>query len=113
MERAGQAIELRLTEIPDKKPVRIEISSLRGVLIVRIGEEIYAADDECPHEGCFLSDGYLNEEDRTITCTCHWATFRLADGVSLTPEVTERSMKLYRVERRGEKVLVSIPYEKA
>ncbi len=101
-------IELSLSEIPDKIPIRREIDSLRGFFIVRIGDEIYAADDECPHEGCFLSDGYLNAEDRTITCTCHWSTFRLTDGASLTPDVTTKPMKLYRVERRGNRVVILV-----
>lgn len=103
-----EVIELLLSEIPDKTPIRREISGLRGVFIVRVGDEIYAADDECPHEGCFLSDGYLDPEDRTITCTCHWSTFRLSDGASLTPEVTRKPMKLYRIERRGDKIVVVI-----
>ncbi|MEM1610195.1 MAG: Rieske (2Fe-2S) protein [Sulfolobales archaeon] len=103
-----EVIELLISEIPDKTPIRREIGGLRGVLIVRIGDEVYAADDECPHEGCFLSDGYLDPEDRTITCTCHWSTFRLSDGASLTPDVTTKPMKLYRVERRGDRVVVII-----
>jgi len=103
-----RAIELGLSEIPNKTPLRIDLGGLRGVLIVRINDEIYAADDECPHEGCFLSDGYLDPEDRTITCTCHWSTFRLADGASLTPDVTRKSMKLYRIEKRGNRVVVII-----
>lgn len=107
-QESRQYIELSLNEIPDKTPIRKEIGGLRGVFIVRIGSEVYAADDECPHEGCFLSDGYLNEEDRTITCTCHWSTFRLVDGASLTPDVTTKPMKLYRVERRGDRVVIVI-----
>jgi 3-phenylpropionate/trans-cinnamate dioxygenase ferredoxin subunit len=109
-----EVLELLISEIPDRMPIRREIGGLRGVLIVRIGDEIYAADDECPHEGCFLSDGYLDAEDKTITCTCHWSTFRLSDGVSLTPDVTTNPMKLYKVERRGERVviLISSPFQR-
>jgi nitrite reductase/ring-hydroxylating ferredoxin subunit len=45
-----EVLELLISEIPDKMPIRREIRGLRGVLIVRIGDEIYAADDECSHE---------------------------------------------------------------
>ncbi len=107
-QKEKQYIELSLSEIPDKVPIRREIGGLRGVFIARIGDEVYAADDECPHEGCFLSDGYLNDEDKTITCTCHWSTFRLTDGASLTPDVTTKPMRLYRVERRGDRVVIVI-----
>ena len=47
--------------------------------LFRIGNEVYALDDRCPHAGASLSRGYL--EGDVIRCRIHHWGFRLSDGV--------------------------------
>ncbi len=100
-------VEIDIDRLPDSQPTRFEYND-QALLIVRIGDKIYVADDECPHEGCYLSDGHLDVEDRTITCLCHWATFKLDSGESLTPEVTSKPLKLLKSRVEGNKLLIEL-----
>jgi 3-phenylpropionate/trans-cinnamate dioxygenase ferredoxin subunit len=100
-------VEIKISDLTDSQPIRIEHND-HGILVVKIGNNIYAADDECPHEGCYLSDGHLDIEDKTITCLCHWATFSLENGESLTPDVTKKPLKLYRIRVSGDRIVVEL-----
>jgi nitrite reductase (NADH) small subunit len=48
------------------------------IAIFRVGGELFAIDDTCPHMGASLSGGYL--EDGVVTCPWHAWRFRLSDG---------------------------------
>jgi len=50
----------------------------RGIIIARIGDEYYAADNRCPHMGGKLSQGKL--EGTVVTCPRHGSQFDLRDG---------------------------------
>ena len=52
----------------------------KKILIVRTKDKIYAVDRICTHAYADLSTGFLNEEDKTITCPLHMSAFRLDDG---------------------------------
>ncbi len=48
------------------------------VALFRVGGEIHAIDDVCPHMGASLSGGHV--ENGVVTCPWHAWRFRLADG---------------------------------
>lgn len=48
------------------------------LLLARVGDEFYAADDRCPHMGARLSDGVL--EGTVVVCPRHGSRFDLRDG---------------------------------
>ena len=50
----------------------------REILLARIGDNYYAADNRCPHLGGKLSQGKL--EGTVITCPRHRSQFDLRDG---------------------------------
>ena len=50
----------------------------REVLLARIGDSYYAADNRCPHMGGKLSQGQL--EGTIVTCPRHASQFDLSDG---------------------------------
>ena len=52
----------------------------KKILIVRTKDKIYAVDRICTHAYADLSTGFLNEENKTITCPLHMSAFRLDDG---------------------------------
>ncbi len=50
----------------------------RDILLARVGNTYYAADNRCPHMGGNLSEGKL--EKTIITCPRHHSQFDLTDG---------------------------------
>ncbi len=49
------------------------------IAVFRVGGQLYAIDDVCPHMGASLSGGYV--ENHIVTCPWHAWRFRLTDGV--------------------------------
>ena len=50
----------------------------REILIAKLGDKYYAADNHCPHMGGKLSKGKL--EGTVVTCPLHGSQFDLTDG---------------------------------
>ncbi len=50
----------------------------RAILLARVDEKYYAADNHCPHMGGRLSQGKL--EGAVVTCPRHGSQFDLRDG---------------------------------
>ncbi len=48
------------------------------VVLVKLGENIYALDDTCVHAGCSLATGHI--EGGSIVCPCHGSQYDLRDG---------------------------------
>ena len=48
------------------------------ILVARVGEKYYVADNRCPHMGGRLSQGKL--EGTVVTCPLHGSQFDLKDG---------------------------------
>lgn len=53
------------------------------VCISRIGDELFALKDECPHYGASLSAGYVNSFQEVI-CPWHSYRFKLKTGEEMT-----------------------------
>lgn len=49
----------------------------KKLLIAKINGKLYATDVICTHAYAELSDGFLNEEDKTVTCPLHLSAFDL------------------------------------
>jgi nitrite reductase (NADH) small subunit len=63
----------------------------------------FALDNACPHRGGPLSDGLLAE--RCVTCPLHERRFDLETGAALGGG---EAVAAYRVELRGEEVLIDL-----
>lgn len=50
----------------------------REILVARVGDRFFAADNRCPHFGGDLAGGKL--EDTVVTCPRHGSRFDLRDG---------------------------------
>jgi 3-phenylpropionate/trans-cinnamate dioxygenase ferredoxin subunit len=87
------------------------------LLIARVGDRYYCAQNRCPHLGGDLSRGML--EGTVITCPNHHSQFDLTDGhvirwtsfsgfaLTLAKSVKPpRSIVVYPVRIEGDKVLV-------
>lgn len=92
----------------------------KEILIVRVGNSYYAADNRCPHLGGKLSAGSLN--GTVVTCPLHGSQFDLANGdiikwTNWTGIISKlgnalkspRKLNVYKTKVEQEKVKVEIP----
>jgi metal-sulfur cluster biosynthetic enzyme/nitrite reductase/ring-hydroxylating ferredoxin subunit len=75
-----------LEEIPPGGRLSIVVDDLPA-LLVRVGDEFYAFEDVCTHDGQPLTDGPI--EGREITCPRHGARFDMATGQPTRMPATE------------------------
>lgn len=75
------------------------------IALFRIGDQIHAIDDVCPHMGASLSGGYL--ENNIVTCPWHAWRFRVTDGTwADNPRI---KIGCYAVRVVGDEVQVQTP----
>ena len=103
-----------------KEGVMKEVPVAGGeVLLVKIGDRYYAADNRCPHLGGKLSQGQL--EGMVVTCPRHDSQFDLSDGqvvrwlkgsglISIVGKALKspRPLTIYNIEVDGDKIMVGI-----
>ncbi len=100
--------EMKMIQVQDKK-----------ILLARVGNNYYAANDRCPHMGASLSRGKL--EGSIVTCPRHQSQFDLKDGHVVrwtnwsSPLVAvdqvrsrKRPLPVYPVIVEGDKILIKI-----
>lgn len=89
----------------------------REILVARVGDRYYAADNRCPHMGAPLSDGTL--EGTVVTCPRHGSRFDLINGqvvqwlktsglISTVSKALKppRPLKVYQIKVEGDWILV-------
>lgn len=64
----------------------------KKILLVNIDNIIYASDRICTHAYADLSTGFLNEEEKTVTCPLHMSAFNLENGNPLNLPAKEPLM---------------------
>jgi nitrite reductase (NADH) small subunit len=60
---------------------RVQIED-KEIALFRIDDTFYAIDNECPHYGAPLCDGWV--DDHVVTCPWHAWQFDVTDGRCLT-----------------------------
>jgi nitrite reductase/ring-hydroxylating ferredoxin subunit len=71
----------------------------KQIMVAKAKNKLYAMDRICTHAYADLSTGFMNEDERTVTCPLHMSMFRLEDG---SPQnlPAEQPLKKYDVEVR-------------
>ncbi len=77
----------------------------KEILIVKTGDHIFATDRICTHAYADLSEGILNEEEKTVTCPLHLSAFNLKDGIPQNPPA-EMPLNTYKTKIENNDVLV-------
>jgi nitrite reductase (NADH) small subunit len=91
----------RLQDLPAGQGYLVEVEG-EAVALFRVGDAVHALDDVCPHRGASLAFGDLR--GATVYCPLHAWDFDVRTGrCGEFPEVTVRT---YRVEVQGDRVLV-------
>ena len=98
----------RLEEVPEgamlQVPVEDEGVELE-VALTRVGGQLFAFRDVCPHMAFPLSVGYL--EGTKLHCIGHAWTFDLKTGKALMPPI-RKSLTLYQTRLEGDEVWVKV-----
>jgi len=91
----------------------------REILLAKVGDKYYAADNRCPHMGGKLSQGKL--EGTIVTCPRHGSQFNLSNGqvvrwlkgsgvVSAVGRALKspRQLTIYNVKVEDDRVMIEI-----
>lgn len=90
----------------DDRPLAVTAGDLELVL-VKIGDDIYAIANECSHARVELSEGDVDEDECSLECYLHGSRFDLRTGVPLNLPATQ-PVAIHPVRIDGDDVLVDI-----
>lgn len=96
--------DLLLDSIVEGKPVKLSKSG-KDICVARVGNEVFAIEDNCSHQDAALSEG--EQTGYKIECWLHSAEFDLRTGAALTPPASQ-AVKTYPVLVDGNNVVVEI-----
>lgn len=96
--------DLLLDSIVEGKPVKLSKNG-KDICVARVGDEVFAIEDNCSHQDAALSEGEQN--GYKIECWLHSAEFDLRTGDALTPPASQ-PVKTYPVSVDGNNVVVEI-----
>jgi 3-phenylpropionate/trans-cinnamate dioxygenase ferredoxin component len=96
---------MRLSTLEEGQLCQVHIDG-RAVLLVRIGEEIHAASNICPHAGSLLSQGRLN--GTVVQCPMHGIRFSLTDG-NVVGRAVCGGLPIYRVRVTDDMIEIAFP----
>jgi nitrite reductase/ring-hydroxylating ferredoxin subunit/uncharacterized membrane protein len=95
------------SQLEEGKPRHARVNGT-GVVLVRRGGRIHALGDRCPHRGCGLHGGQVNDDDGTLSCPCHGSTFKLDDGEVMRGPATSPAPS-FETRTRDGKVEIRFP----
>lgn len=95
----------KLNELPDGKGIAVQ-AGRRTIAVFRIGSEVFAIHNNCPHKGASLCDGTVVCEDKIVRCPWHHWNWRLEDGkLDVTPN---QALRTYDVVVEGDDVILRV-----
>ena len=95
----------RLSELPSGRLKHVDLGG-QLALLARVGDEVFAVDDDCTHISGALDQGELCEY--ALTCPIHPAGFDIRDGRVLRGPARE-PLPTYAVRLEGELILIAAP----
>jgi len=93
-----------IAEVPNygKRVVHVDGQE---VLLVNVKGQIFACENECPHQGSPLTAGIV-KDGPTLSCPRHGYRFNLSTGACA--DFPEYTLKLYPVRIEGDDILVDL-----
>jgi nitrite reductase/ring-hydroxylating ferredoxin subunit len=92
------------SQIPENGAIGVEVEGKR-LALMNLKGEIYALDDDCPHEAGPLSEGQIIGEE--IECPWHTSRFNIKTG-RVTMDPATKDTATYKVRLVGDAVEVEI-----
>jgi nitrite reductase/ring-hydroxylating ferredoxin subunit len=98
-------MRVKLSEpIPEGRGVPIRLGD-RRIAVFRMGEQVFAIDDVCPHRGFPLNDGAVT--GLSVRCRTHGSCFNLASG-AVERGPAQRSLRTYRARLIGDELEIEV-----
>jgi 3-phenylpropionate/trans-cinnamate dioxygenase ferredoxin component len=79
----------------------------KKILIAKAGDELFATDRICTHAYADLSTGFMNVNEKTVTCPLHMSIFKLEDGVPQNLPA-EQPLKKYPIKTEHGSIYIFI-----
>lgn len=95
-----------MADLAAKPQLAVEVGG-RQILLVRLGDRVYAVGNVCTHEHVWLDDGTLHRDTCEIECPMHEGRFDLRTGAA-THAPAEEPLPCYPVRVEGDDVLVAL-----
>lgn len=93
------------SDLADHPILGVEVNGFELVLVKK-DNEYFALEDNCPHEGAPLSEGYIEGEE--IVCLWHGSCFHLRTGKVRFDPATE-DIAVYQVRVVNDRIEVELP----
>lgn len=113
MNTPGRTVVCHLDELsdPDSRGLMLRVDEqLHDVFIVRLGQQVFAYLNSCPHTGGpldWVPDQFLSLDKDYIQCATHAALFRVDDGYCVAGPCTgDRLTSVPVIVDAGEVVLL-------
>jgi nitrite reductase/ring-hydroxylating ferredoxin subunit len=94
-----------LASIPESRGLVVRVHDRLRVAIFRVGDEVYAIDDVCPHQSASLGRGRLR--GCVVACPSHGFLVDVTTGVCPTNEL--QRVRSFPTQREGDMVRVIVP----
>jgi nitrite reductase/ring-hydroxylating ferredoxin subunit len=94
-----------IADFVEQHGVRVSVGD-RRLALFRIGSQVFAVDDNCPHRNFPLHDGLVR--GTSVQCRSHGSCFDLTTG-ALQRGPSRRGVKAYSVFVVDDRVEVEIP----
>ncbi|BDH45427.1 3-phenylpropionate/cinnamic acid dioxygenase ferredoxin subunit [Salmonella enterica subsp. enterica serovar Choleraesuis] len=96
-----------VADLGDGEAMRIDAGP--GIALFHVDGEFYALNDRCSHGNASMSEGYV-EDDATVECPLHAASFCLKTGRAMCLPATD-PLPTWPVKVEGGKVYIQIQEE--
>ena len=94
-----------LASVPEGRGLVVRVDARLRIAIFRVGEEIYAIDDVCPHQSASLGEGTLT--GKVVACPRHGFLVDVTSGQCPTHSLLR--VRTFPVTREGDTVRVAVP----
>ena len=94
-----------LAYIPESRGLVVQVHDRLRVAIFRVGDEVYAIDDVCPHQSSSLGRGRLR--GCVVACPSHGFLVDVTTGQCPTNEL--QRVRSFPARREGDLVRVTVP----
>ena len=94
-----------LASIPESRGLVVHVHDRLRVAIFRVGEEVYAIDDVCPHQSASLGRGRV--KGCIVACPSHGFLVDVTTGRCPTNEL--QRVRSFPARREGDMVRVIVP----
>ena len=94
---------LKEKELEEGHMKHVQVSG-NSILLAKQGGQIFAVSNTCPHEGCSLETGILNEY--IVMCPCHGWKFDIRNGQFVENKLI--TLATYRCKTENGKIYVGV-----